>query len=396
MAKKPTSGSLYRPKYRRPDGTVVESHVWWCKYYKNGVPFRESTHAENWEDGDRFLKRKLGEIVTGRFVGLAPERVRIGELLKTVETDYIEGEKKSLRELKARIKKHLLPAFGEIRAAEFGSVHLRQYVAKRRRQGAANGTVNRELAIISRAFHLAHAADPPLVLRIPHIQKLPENNVREGFMEHSQYQKLLNSLPSHLKPLFVVGYHVGCRRGELRSIRPEQVNLGSKEIRLSGNQTKNARPRTLPIYGDMAVWLQWQLDDLKENWPECLWLFHYRGRRIGSHLKGWATACQAAGLPGLLFHDLRRTAVRNMERAGIPRKVAMAISGHRTESIYRRYDIVSGQDMKLAATKLDAYLKEQTAALKAAEEQAQKSRDGQSDGQSGDGRNRGNHRKLLN
>jgi hypothetical protein len=99
---------------------------------------------------------------------------------------------------------------------------------------------------------------------------------------------------------------------------------------------------------------------------------------IGSHLEGWKTACKAAGVAGLLFHDLRRTAVRNMERAGIPRKVAMAITGHKTESIYRRYDIVSHQDLTLAAARLDTYLREQTAALESGREIG----DGQSDGQS--------------
>jgi integrase len=93
-----------------------------------------------------------------------------------------------------------------------------------------------------------------------------------------------------------------------------------------------------------------------QHWPTCPLVFHYLGRPIGSHLKGWKKACESAEMPDLHFHDLRRSAIRYMERAGIPRKVAMAISGHRTEAVYRRYDIVSQQDLKIAAAKMEHYL----------------------------------------
>ena len=114
----------------------------------------------------------------------------------------------------------------------------------------------------------------------------------------------------------------------------------------------------LPIYGDMKHWLEMQKAPRNQDkkYSGCPWVFHFRGRRIGSHLKGWHKACKDVGLVGLLFHDLRRSAVRNMERAGIPRKIAMGISGHKTESVYRRYGIVSRQDLATAAARMEAYL----------------------------------------
>ncbi len=109
----------------------------------------------------------------------------------------------------------------------------------------------------------------------------------------------------------------------------------------------------------MKEWLELLREQRDAKQSTCRWVFQYRGRRIGDHKKGWAEACAQVGLAGLLFHDLRRSAMRNMERAGIPRKVAMEISGHRTESVYRRYDIVSPRDLKLAAARMEQYLGEQ-------------------------------------
>ena len=131
------------------------------------------------------------------------------------------------------------------------------------------------------------------------------------------------------------------------------------DIRLGGRQTKNRKPRTLPIYGEMGEWLRWSKQERDQKWADCPWVFHKNGRRIGDFRKAWDAACERAGLSGLLFHDLLRSAVRNMERAGIPRNVAMAISGHLTDNIYRRYDIVSRRDLTNAAAKLESYLRQQ-------------------------------------
>ena len=197
------------------------------------------------------------------------------------------------------------------------------------------------------------------MLRVPFIAKLEEDNVREGFIEHAQYSALLNALPDHLKAMFVVGYHVGNRSGELKKLTWSQVDLKGGEIKLNRKQTKGKKHRTLPIYGDMAAWLDMQKTHRDEMWPDCDLVFHYLGRPIGSHMKGWSRACKVAGLNGLRFHDLRRSAVRNLERSGVPRKIAMSITGHKTESIYQRYDIVSQQDMSTAREKMNRFFDSQ-------------------------------------
>jgi integrase len=105
---------------------------------------------------------------------------------------------------------------------------------------------------VKRAFHLAAENDPPKVYRIPHFPMLEENNVRKGFLEHDAYQRLRDALPDGVQLLFIVAYHVGCRRGELLKIRWAQVDLNAKRIRLEPGTTKNKQARTLPIYAEMV------------------------------------------------------------------------------------------------------------------------------------------------
>jgi integrase len=349
-------------RIQRPRGTgriFQRGAIWWIKYHRDGQSFRESSGSKNRNHAERLLKSRLGEIADERFKGLSDRRLTMANLFDLVIDDYKIGNKRSLRDVEWRSQKHLLPRFEKMKASKFGSIHIRRYVSERRRDGASDSTINRELAIIRRGFTLARESDPPLLTYAPHIPKLDEDNARQGFLEHEQYVALLNVLPHHLKCLLVVGYHVGNRIGELRKLEWSQVDLRAKEIRMQKRQVKGKKPRTLPIYGEMTSWLETQKCERDSKWPDCDLVFHYLGRPIGSHIKGWQKACDDAGLPWLRFHDLRRSAVRNLERAGVPRRVAMAITGHRTESVYLRYDIVNSQDIRNAAQKMEQFLDRQ-------------------------------------
>lgn len=355
--RRPTFGSIYQRRKKHPDGSVTILPNWWIKYRKNGQVFRESSGSEKYADAERLLKRRQGEIVTGKFAGLGPERIRMEELFGDVVQDYRDNRRDTLKDVESRLKNHLSPFFGKIRAADFSTQHLKRYIAVRRDDGAENATINRELAIVRRAFNLGAKADPPRVGRAPKIQLLKETNIREGFIEHAQYVTLRNELPPYLRPLFVVAYHIGGRRGELTMIRWPQIDFAANQIRLNREDTKNEQGRTLPIYGEMREWLLMARDIRDQKLPDCPWVFYDdRGERLYWFYKAWKDACVRAGLGELLFHDLRRSAVRNMERAGVSRKVAMSISGHKTEQIYRRYDIVGERDLRDAAARMDRYL----------------------------------------
>ena len=353
--RKPHFGSVYQRKKKLPDGATITLPTYWIQYCRDGRVYRESTKTSDFAAAERTLKRRQGELVSGRFAGLEPERVLISKLLDDVLEEFKANERKSLAAVEGGIRLHLRPVFGNVRVAAFGTSLLKKYITNRKAEEAKNATINHELTILKRAFNLGFRAEPPLVLRVPHIPKLEENNVRTGFLDREDYKKLRDLLPDYLRLLFVLGYHTGARLGELRRLKWSQVV--DNRIVLHPGTTKNKEGRWLPIYGDMAEWIRHARAERKK-YPNCPYLCHNQGETLGDSCakKAWKTACAAAGVPDLHFHDLRRSAVRNMDRAGIPRPVAMRISGHKTESMYSRYNIVSERDLVDVKEKMERFL----------------------------------------
>ncbi len=359
-----------RPMAGHTRGTgsyYLRGNVYWISYWVGGQQIKESTRSSDEAEAQRQLKVKIGEAAAGKDV--SPSRATVNDICGLVLADHKLRKLRDTINVKSRIDGHLKKLLGSLLASRCTPHQIRQYVEVRRKEKAAEATINRELAILRRGFALAMREDPPLVRQAPYIPKLEEDNARQGFIEREQYELLLATLPERLKCLLVVGYHTGCRLGELRKLRWVQVDFDARLIRVEKHQAKGKEPRTIPIYGDMVEWLESQRDYCRGERLFCFKRQSKDGRptkelAIGEGLKGWDEACTAAGLDGLLFHDLRRSAVRNMERAGIPRSVAMKISGHATESVYRRYDIVAEGDLKAAAQKLTDYHKRQRPRLK--------------------------------
>jgi integrase len=144
------------------------------------------------------------------------------------------------------------------------------------------------------------------------------------------------------------------RKGEIRAIRTDKVDLKSKRIYLPGRTTKNGRPRYLPIYGDLLAEIDMALSAADRK---CPFLIQNEGVPVFDFEKAWATACELAGVPEALFHDLRRTALTNMIEAGLTEKEAMEISGHKTRAVFDRYHIVSERRLSQNAEKLEKHLK---------------------------------------
>jgi integrase len=267
----------------------------------NGQHIQENSKTEDRNAAENLLKQRIGEAAAGH-IDTVLTRATVGDICELVLADHRLRKLRDAKTLEWRYVAHVKPGLGGIHANRM------TYIEDRRKAGASEATVNRELSVVRRAYTLAMREEPPIVRKAPYIPKLEENDPRQGFIERHQYERLLTELPDSLKALLVVGYHVGCRKNELRRLRWEQVDFEAGLITLPGSQTKNKRPRSLPVYGDMDTWLRVQYANRPEANP---WVFYgARNRPVGDHLPGWTEACERAGFPGLLFHDLRRSAVR--------------------------------------------------------------------------------------
>lgn len=339
---------MSRKKAVKGQGTIYQrGEWWWCDYSVGGVRRRESCHTKARQDAITFLNRKLGKLPTGE--ALTPTNVRVGDLLDLVLEDYDVRGLAQTYIAGLKVKSILKPALGDIKASKLTSAHVQQFIQKRKKD-VRPATINRELALLHRAFQLAYEQDPPLVGRVPHFPKLPESEPRKGFLKPEIYRKLLFELPEELRLLFVIAYHVGLRKGALLRIKWSQVDAEAGCIWMDGKKAnRKPEPVAVPIYGDMGKFLEMQPKTSE-------YLFARGSKPIADFRESWKQACQRAGVPNLLFHDLRRTAVRNLRRAKVPETVIMKITGHLTRSVFERYNITDHSDTKEAGRMAEEYL----------------------------------------
>jgi integrase len=326
----------------------------WIKYHRNGIPIRESARTTKRKEAEKLLRTRLAAICTGTFAGLKIEKVCTSELADDLIREYRVNRRKSIDDLQARWKLHLEPFFGAQRAAQVTSSLVTQYVDARQQEGAENATINRELAALKRMFNLARQSTPPKVTSTPYIALLREDNIRTGFLESSQHDRLAletGKFGLWLRAMFEVGYTYGWRHEELLALRVAQVNISAGTIRLEPGTTKNDDGRevsmTLPV---RALLLHCVSGKASAEFV----FTRETGKRVRDFRGAWAAACKAAGVPNLLFHDLRRTAARNLRRAGVAEGVIMKIGGWKTRSVFERYAIVSQSDIRDAMAKLEA------------------------------------------
>ena len=332
-------------------------HMWWIQYYGQGQLFRESSSSYLKSAAISLLKLREGEVAHGRLPALKAEKTTFAELAALYLQDYQINGRKTCNRAK-ELTDRLRESFGRFRACRITSEHIQTYIARRQSEGMANGTINRELAALKRMYRLASQQTPPLVVNAPHIPHLQENNVRQGFFTEEEFKLLRAVLPDYVKVPLIMAYWTGMRAGEILKLRWEQVDLERGLLRLEPGTTKNNRGRLIPLVNEVteALWQWKQLMLLRD--PSCPWVCHYRGKRLlAVPTKSWRKACERVGLKGKLFHDLRGTAIRKMVRAGVSERVAMAISGHKTRSVFDRYDIVSETDMRDARGKLEQPLR---------------------------------------
>jgi len=366
-------GSIYRRTVTEADGTEREIPTWHIQFSVNGRQYRETTHSDSYNEAQRHLKRRITEITTGKFHGTKLDRTLMSDLLNDVISDYRLKDRHSVNKMaRPLIEKRLMPVFGRMRASNVKVPAITSYIRGRKEDGAAVASINRELALLRRAFKLGAINGKVGAAQVPDFTQLlqKEKNARQGFWEHQEYLTFRDALPIDECAMFIFGYWTGCRFGEIAQLEWSQVDLKGRAVRLRDDQTKPGEPRIIPLGGPGADLYDMLVEQKKRRaslCPDSPWVFFRqgsvnprkqsarRGRPVVDIRKAWDKAVKETGIDRL-FHDLRRTGVRNLVRAGVPEKVAMLISGHKTRSVFERYNIVDERDLHEAADKLYKHL----------------------------------------
>jgi integrase len=348
---------MSRPRFT---GSVYKrsgSGMYWVQYYRGGRRIRESSKGTSIKKAEKLLQQRIGEIGTGTFAGgPRAERTRVGELAESLLAQYRTGAikgQKSLEWSERRWKLHLAPFFETTKASEVSTDLLLAYVAHRQSQGAKPATINRDLSFLRRAFTVARKSSPPKVQAIPAFPHLEEAKARQGFLTDEQYEHLAESCSCAglwLRAMLAVACNFAWRKSELLRLRVAQVDVINRVIRLEPGTTKNLEGRTVVMTQETLELLRACIAGKK---PDDYVFTRENGERVRNFRGAWAQVCADAGVHGLFFHDLRRTAARNLRRLGVSEGVIMRIGGWKTRNVFERYNIVDHADLAEAARRLD-------------------------------------------
>jgi len=345
--------------FQRADG------YWYFQLVHEGQKFVKSLHTKKSREARQNAvaekRRIIGKIERGEETPRTAENVTIGDICEL----YIRYAKRNLKAWHSveqmfnhNMRTHV--EFWNKRAEKLTTADLEDYKERRKNEGVKPATIKHELENLRAALYRAKdARTPPLLKEVPKFPMDRVDNRREGFLDDAGYKKIVVELPNFAKLPFVLAYHLGSRAGELFHLKWAQVYLNdaspSKGF-IDLERTKNGKDRRAPIYFDMHRWLKWQLSIRNNQFPWCEHvIFHHDASRSNRAIPGnpivsvrraWNAAVKRAGYPGLLLHDMRRTACRNMvQKAKIPRALAKLISGHLTDSMFERYNIVDPEDV---------------------------------------------------
>jgi len=294
------------------------------KYYVNGAPKVESTGETEFKKAGRRLDAVLTAVKTGDYLSPQDRKITVAELWEGLLTDYRKNGREEVRQLEIKWELRLKAAFGNLRVMQVTTDRLNAYVLKQQAEGLSNSTINKDMANLKRAFNLGYRCTPKKVKEVPVFPgRLKEAPPRKGFVEDGTYNKLAANAGSLW--LLAVAYASGFRREELLSMKVEQIDLLARTITLHVGETKNDEGRVVKMTQEVFLLLQ---ACCHGKGPEDRVLTR-AGQPIIDIRDAWAEMCKKAGVSGIILHDFRRSAIRNMVRRGIPERVAMMISGHK-------------------------------------------------------------------
>jgi site-specific recombinase XerD len=357
------SGRIFQPTYPGPDGERRTVDTYSIAYYDRRAKREQREHGfATAADAERRLRARLADQDRGITTGPAGERLTFEDLEGLIKEDYEINKRKTKGRVLCHLD-HLRQTFGGVRAVEITAHRLGHYIKARLGQGAENGTVNRELTTLKRMFNLA-ARDKRLSRdAVPYIEMLEEDNIRKGFFEEQQLRAVLPHLKVRSRRVVLVAYITGWRvHSDILTRRWTHVDFANGWLRMEPGEPKCKEGRWFPL--DIDPRLRKTFEEAKEVADRVQrkrgiiipWCFHSDNgkRRLASFRKDWNVAREKAGLRESILHDFRRTAVRNLLRAGVSQVLIKSMVGMKTNSIFERYAIVDESIIREAAAKVRA------------------------------------------
>ena len=288
------------------------------------------------------------------------DRITYDELARDLRLHYETTGTRGLKEADTRFKA-LKPFFAGRRAVSITGSLTEESVQYRLKAGVTPATVNRELATLIRMLRLGYERDK--VAKLPVVHKLTEAPPRAGFFERADFEAVRRTLRPDLQLAVTIAHSYGWRmQSEVLTLGLSQIDLIASTMRINPGGSKTGEGRIVYLSTEVKRMLEDQIErvrTLSRTLGRVIpFLFphlikgRFQGQRIRDFRKSWTRACKVVGLSGMLRHDLRRTAARNLIRSGVPEVVSMRITGHRTRSVFDRYNIVSPGDLQDAARKM--------------------------------------------
>lgn len=317
--------------------------IWYIDYAYQGQRIREAV-GDSKAHAKEALKARLGEIAQGRFnLNNAFKRVRFSRLID----EYLSYSKANKRSYKRDIisTMNLSKFFQNRQISIITSWHVEQYKNERKSFVAA-ATVNRELACLKHMFNLAIQWGWTNKNPVRQVKLFKENNTAMRILANEEARLLLNAANPRLKHVVTIALNTGMRKGEILSLKWEDIDLQIKAIRVTN--TKNGEVRAVPINSEVEKVL---LEIRKLNKGQYLfpWKYDKPQKEIAKAFRG---AIARAGISPCTFHSLRHTFASNLVMMGVDLVTVKELLGHKSISMTMRYSHPSPEHKRRAIQQL--------------------------------------------
>jgi integrase len=366
--------------FTKRDGAQVPSKFLYAQFYAGKEQKRINTRTNDVEEAYRILLDNRRRVNEGeRVLPSEASKLKYEDLIEKLMDYYRTDHPTSLRTRKTEDgateetfdgKDNLDEFFGGMTVTEITATKVQEYIKKYSKMGYKGATIRRQLSRLKSAFERARDLDLITANHIPSFRLPKDSKPREGFLELEDFQTFLNSMPERLRLTVRYLYFTGSRVGEVEQITWSMVSRDCREINIPGRITKTDDGRTVPLVGPLAE-ISEALQATRKKFPKA----HDSVFDFTNFRRMWNRTCHKLGLgvydekgdnrrySGLHPHDFRRSAARNLIKAGVPRSTAMMITGHKTEAIFERYNIKDNSDAEAALLKVGQYSTGKVAAI---------------------------------